>query len=637
MPLFGSTSGWTPPSSFPNLAGVKEIALDTETFDPGLMKDEGPDPVNGYVVGISIAVPERSWYFPIAHEMGMNMDRENVLKYVQDSVKGRRIIGANCTYDAQFLEAEGLDFSTTSFFDVQYAATLLDETHKSYSLNACAWRDLGMKKDEDDLVNWIMKATRCKKKDAKGYIYLAPSDVVGPYAEVDAELPLLLKQKYVPELKRQGLIDVAAVEMGLIPLLVEMRKRGIRVDIEKAERVRGEILKKIQTYLVKWKKDSGFWVDIWSTDSLLNFFSSQGIFSNRKTATGKDSFTKEWFMSFPDGHIVREVGEVRKLDKLNKTFIESYVLKKSVNGRVHCQFHPLRRGDGGDESSTDGGTISGRFSSSDPNLQNIPYRDPFAGPLMRSFFIPDEGDDMGCIDYSQIEYRVLAHCAVGQGADYLRDRFNQDPTVDYHELTRQIIHEKTGQMLSRSHTKNINFGFVYGMSERKLCQYLGLEESEGAELFVAYHGTFPFVKKTADTYVQLARRNNEIRTELGRRRSFNLYGPRRGWAPPLPYDKAVEMYGEVTVQMTHKSLNAYCQGTAADVIKKAMLNLFKAGLTSGAAKLLLTVHDELVFSLNRDSSKELLSQIKFIMETALPLRVPVLADAKIGSNWKEAK
>lgn len=318
----------------------------------------------------------------------------------------------------------------------------------------------------------------------------------------------------------------------------------------------------------------------------------------------------------------------RKYDKLISTFLDGYVFGSHVNGRIHTQFHPLR--------GEDGGTVSGRFSSSNPNLQNIPARDKEAKRLLRSVFVPDDASHVWWkFDYSQVEYRLLAHEAVGRGAEAIRERYRADPTTDYHEATRQQIKAQTGIMLERSPTKNINFGLAYGMQIRKLAASLGLSVEDAQPLFDAYHAGVPFVQETFDKFQRQARATGEVRTILGRRRRFDLFGPRSfdSTGTGLPMDKAIERWGRGNIRRldVHKGLNQRLQGSAADIMKQAMVDCYESGAFDATGVPLLTVHDELDFSAPPDVPE--FAEVRRIMETCVELKVPLICEPSTGPNW----
>ncbi len=633
MPPIPDT-GWTPPTYFPDLSAARVISLDCETYDPELLEN-GPGWARGkgHLVGVSLGVPGGGkWYFPMRHEIEpeSNLDPEKVLSWLRVTLSNphQPKIGANLIYDLGWLKQEGVEV-LGELVDVQYAEALLDEGSK-VSLEILGQKYLDEGKESSLMYKWCADfyggaATSDQRKN----IYRCPPRLVGPYAESDADLPLRIIVKQYPLLIKEGLLDLFRMECELNRLLIPMRYAGVSVNVAKAEELRVTLAAKEKEEHAKLKAILGFDIDTNSAESVARGLANFGVLCN-KTAKGKPSVTKAWLESL-NNPVANGVKEIRKLAKLRGTFVESYVLDSHVNGKVYGQFHLLR----GDSS----GTRSGRFSSSTPNLQNLPSRDDELAPLVRGLFIPDEGHlCWRKYDYSQIEYRFFAHFAVGDGSDAIRKIYNEDPKTDYHEITRKLIHAKTGKMLDRKPTKNINFGLLYGMGVEHLAESLGLTVKAAKELFAAYHEGVPFAKKTIKQCSEEAATTGIIRTILGRKSRFDLweplsYGEER---PALPYRAAILEYGQVRRAYTHKALNRKLQGSAADLIKKAILICHKSGVFDATGVPRLTVHDELDFS-DPGGKDEAFNEMRHILETAIPLNVPIIADCDIGPDWGHCK
>lgn len=629
MPPIPDT-GWRPPTTLPDLSSAPALSIDCETYDPDLLT-HGPGWARGvgHLVGVSIGVPgSHRWYFPIRHEVetGDNLEAGQVLAWLKVTLGNERQpkVGANLLYDVGWLRQEGVQV-LGELVDVQYAEALLDE-QAEVSLEVLAKKYLGEGKESSLLYRWCSDyyggPTSSKQR---GNIYRAPPRLVGPYAESDADLPLRIATVLYPLLQKEGLLELFRMECDLIPLLVEMRFAGVTVNVAGAEQLREALLQREKDEQLKLNALAGRQVDINAAASLAKAFDIAGIPYNF-TEKGTPSFTKSFLTSI-NHPIAESIREIRKLSKLRGTFVESYILESHINGKVYGQFHPLR----GDE----GGTRSGRFSSSTPNLQNLPSRDDELAPLVRGLFIPDAGHlQWRKYDYSQIEYRFLAHFAVGPMSDDIRTIFNQDANTDYHEMTRTLVHQQTGQLLDRKPIKNINFGLIYGMGVERLASGLGLSKAKGKELFAAYHKGAPFAKATMEKYVEEATVSGTITTILGRKSRFDLWEP-AVWsseAVALPYDKAIRSYGQIRRAYTHKALNRLLQGSAADLMKKAMWKCWRDGIFDATGVPRLTVHDELDFS-DRGDRPEAFSEMQHILETAIPLRIPVKADGEAGPNW----
>lgn len=631
-------TGWSTPKEFPRLTDAPVICLDTETYDPELL-ERGPGWARGvgHVVGVSIAVPGHpGWYFPVRHTIQpeTNMDPEKVFRWLDDTLsKEQPKVGANLLYDIGWLMEEGVRVGG-ALFDVQFAEALLDESAE-VNLEALCQRYLGMGKVTELVYQWCAdfyggNADHRQRKN----LWRAPPCLVGPYAIGDVELPLRVLEKQWPQLEKEGLLPLFEMENGLIPLLVSMRREGVSVDLARAEQTRDQLSLKAREGEKRLRELVGFDVNVNASDSLAKAFDKVGV-PYGKTATGKPSFTKE-FLSGLDHPLAQTIMDVRKYEKLRGTFIESYILAANVNGKVYGQFHALR-GEGN-------GTRSGRLSSSTPNLQNLPSRDEELAPLVRGIFIPDPGHERWVkIDYSQIEYRFMIHYAVGPGSDEARRLFNEHPDTDYHEMALDLVAPAAGWDIStkelrkvrRKPIKNINFGLIYGMGVDKLSRSLGLSAKEGKDLFSAYHRGVPFAKPTMDTAAAEANDLGTIRTILGRKSRFDMWEP-KNWGGSdtgaLTYDKAILKWGNIRRAYTHKALNRRLQGSAADLMKMAMYRCWKDGIFERTGVPRLTVHDELDFS-DPGGRQDAFREMHHVLETAVPISIPVRADADAGPDW----
>lgn len=637
MPPIPDT-GWRPPKYLPDLSGARVISVDCETYDPDLLT-HGPGWARGkgHIVGVSVGADGGGrWYFPIRHEVEPqdNWDPAMVLNWLRHTLGNphQPKVGANLLYDVGWLRHEGVTVRG-ELVDVQYAEALLDE-RAEVNLETLGQKYLGEGKDSSLLYDWCSRFYGGKANGSqRANIYRSPPRLVGPYAEADADLPMRVAIAMYPKLVQEGLLDLLRMECALIPLLIDMRFAGVRVNVARAEELREVLANRAIEEHKKLRNMVGFDVDINSADSLSRAFDSIGLGYGR-TAKGKPSFTKA-FLEGLKHPLADHIREIRKCDKLRGTFLESYILDSHINGMVYGQFHPLR--------SDEGGTRSGRFSSSTPNLQNIPARDDELAPLIRGLFVPDEGHAAWRkYDYSQIEYRFLIHFARGPGADDVRAHFNAHPDTDYHEMALDLVAPEAGWDIStkelrkqhRRPIKNINFGLIYGMGVDKLSGDLGLTKQEGKALFAAYHKGVPFAKATMDWCSEEAQQLGTITTILGRKSRFDLWEPAK-WGEDtiaLPYEQAILRYGSIRRAYTHKALNRRLQGSAADLMKKAMLKCYLDGVFDETGIPRLTVHDELDFS-DPGGKDAAFREMKHIMETALPISIPVRADGDIGPDW----
>lgn len=630
MPAIPET-GWTPPKDFPNLSSAKTLAIDVETWDPELTTaGPGWGRNKGHIVGFSIAAPgSPGWYFPIRHETQteLNLDPDQCLRWLAAQVgDSRPKIGANLIYDIGWLNHEGIKVGGR-FYDVQFAEALLDSEAPSVSLDALAGKYLGMGKETSALYEFLAKwfggavSGRQRKR-----IYRAPPSLVGPYGEADATLPIAILERQWPLMAERGVLDLFDLECRLIPLLVAMRMQGCPVDIEYAEKYHDELAGELKILDKSMRDVAGMPINAYAADDIAKACRAMGL-DYPTTATGRPSFTAPW-LEKQDHPLFGTINKYRQTEKLRGVFVESYLLNSHVNGRVHCEFHPLR----GDEN----GARSGRFSSSTPNLQNIPVRTEEGKRIRRAF--KGSGYRWRKIDYSQIEYRLLAHHAVGPGSDDIRRRYNEIPETDYHLATIELL-ASFGVELDRRHAKTINFGLIYGMGKNELINRLGLKRAEGLRLFDQYHQAVPFARATMDEAADEVHRDGFVRTVMGRVSDFPLWGPYDYMddAKAYPFDEAIMVYPRVKRAFTHKALNRKLQGGAADLMKKAMVEAYESGIFGETGIPLLTVHDELDFDDHHaDPAAPVWAELVHMMENVLPLRVPVMAEMSSGPNWGDA-
>ena len=630
-------TGWKPPNEFPNLDAAAVLSIDTETKE--LDFDNGPGWARGqgHIVGFSVAAVAHNgergkWYFPVRHEVEpeFNLDAKNAFAWLKKTLETKTPkVGANLIYDVGWLTEENI-FVDGELFDVQFAEALLNESGL-VSLGALASKYLEQSKETSMLYDWCAtayggKATSKQREN----IWRASPRLVGPYGEADADLPLDIFPKQYRDIEAQGLRDVFNMECRLIRPLVRMRLQGVPVDLDYAEKLYTDLRNDAARLNAQLRYMVGFEVSVDSGQSLQKAFDHLSI-PYPKTAAGNPSFTKDVLKSIehPAGELIRDI---REHNKMASTFVRNYILQKNVNGRIHCNFHPLR----GDDS----GTRSGRFSSDDPNLQNIPTRSEMGKKVRRAFVKSKGSFAWRKIDYAQMEYKFLAHYAVGQGARELRRKYNEDPTTDYHKVTGDLVKEKTGIDLKRSYIKNINFGLLYGMGEPKLSTMLGIHLSEARPLFRAYHDGNPYVLATMQAASAEVNELGYITTIMGRRSRFDLWesaGNAKSFA--LPLDSALDYFGvNIRRAHTHKAINRRLQGSAADMMKAAMVKIFESGVLEDTGVPLLTVHDELDFDVLDDmpATREAFRYIENIMQTAIPLRLPVTVDVGDGANWSEA-
>ena len=607
-PLFSPQTEWLPPENFPDLSKYEEIAIDLETKDPDLMKmGSGSVTGRGDVTGIAVAVHGWSGYYPIAHEGGGNMDRKKVLKWFQDLLNTSATkIFHNAMYDVCWIRALGLSVNG-KIVDTMIASALVDENQMRYDLNNCSKRYTGKTKSETNLY----EAAKSWGVDPKAEMYKLPAIYVGEYAEKDAELTLELWQELKKEILHQDIKSIFQLETELFPCLVDMRFLGVRVDVEGAQKLKQELIEEEKECLQIVKKETGVDTQIWAARSIAQVFQKLDLPYDSTEKTNSPSFTKNFLQNHPHP-LVKRIARAREINKAHTTFIDT-ILKHSFKGRIHAEINQLR----GDN----GGTVTGRFSYSNPNLQQIPARNKELGPRIRSLFIPEEGHTWGCFDYSQQEPRLVVHYAALQnlyGVDEVLEAYREGD-ADFHTIVADMAE------IPRSQAKTINLGLFYGMGKNKLQAELGVSKDKAEDLFRQYHDKVPFVKKLMDNVMSRAQNAGKIRTLLGRLCRFHLWEPNQfGIHKALPHDQALMEHGPgIKRAYTYKALNRLIQGSAADMTKKAMIDLHKEGIIPH-----IQVHDELDISVKDNADK-----IKEIMENAVSLEVPNKVDYESGPNW----
>jgi len=623
--MFTPKSEWVPPAELPDLTEAKKIAIDVETRDPNI-KSNGPGWAtgDGEVVGYAIAVEDWSGYIPIRHVGGGNLDEKIVnrwLKKVFECPADK--IMHNAQYDAGWIRRMGFDLKG-KIYDTMMICSLLDENRFSYSLNALAYHYLNKTKSE----KLLTEAAQAFGLDPKSEMYKMPAMFVGPYAQVDAEVTLELYNFLRIKVEQEGLGQIMDLETRLLPCLLDMTWRGVRVDLDKAERLRNELLKREKGVLKSINKLTGMDLEIWAAQSIAKAFDKLDL-AYPRTDKGAPSFTKS-YLSEHLHELPKLIVEARNLNKTSGTFINTILKHCRSDGRIHSHINQIR--------SDDGGTVSGRISMNNPNLQQIPARDPELGPMIRSLFLPEEGDQWAAIDFSQQEPRILVHYAhvFGEnkgtplrGAKEFVDKYNEDATTDFHTMVAEMAN------IPRKQAKTINLGMMYGMGVNKLADQLGIAADEAKDIVQQYHERVPFVK---GLMIGVMNRLNEkdskgeLRSLLGRRCRFNLWEPDTfEMNKALPFEDAVKTYGD-TVRLkrayTYKALNRLIQASAADMTKKAMVDLYEAGHLP-----LIQIHDEIAMSVK---NKEDAKSIAKIMESAIPLSVPNLCDVEVGPSWGES-
>jgi DNA polymerase I-like protein with 3'-5' exonuclease and polymerase domains len=627
--MFDAEIEWNCPDHFPDLSKAEYIAIDLETRDPNL-KTRGSGAVigEGEIIGIAVAVEGWSGYYPIGHREG-NLDKRIVLEWFKDVCATSAIkIFHNAMYDVCWIKAYNIPIHG-AIVDTMVMASLIDENRLWYSLNSVAFDYLGAVKDEKALKDAAEKAG----VDAKSEMYKLPAMYVGGYAEKDAELTLDLFKILSREIRKQSLEKIYRLETELFPCLIDMKFKGVRVDVEEAHKLKKQLLLQEENLLLEVKKETGIDTEIWAARSIAQVFDKLNLPYVRTEKTKAPSFTKN-FLQEHKHPLVNKIAKAREINKAHTTFIDT-ILKHSHHGRIHADINPIR--------SDQGGTVTGRFSYSNPNLQQIPARNKDLGPKIRSLFIPEKNHTWGCFDYSQQEPRLVVHFAASTDPIMFDDsviniveKFKND-SVDFHQTVADMAN------ISRSQAKTINLGLFYGMGKAKLQAELGLNTKVEAEnLFNQYHENVPFVKELMTQTSNYAQKAGCISTLLGRRCRFDKWELAQWnngkFIAPMSRIEAEAAFKEkypdakpeviekgIRRAMTYKALNKLIQGSAADMTKKAMLDLYNEGIVPH-----IQIHDELDISVESETQAK---KIIEIMENAVTLAIPNKVDYESGDTW----
>jgi len=675
------------------------VAVDLETSDPDLKtKGSGAIRGTGFVCGIAVATGKQTMYFPIHHlHDGQNHDPSETWKKLNEKLfqnpKIRKVFH-NAIYDVCWIRAESKLMPKGELLDTMVAASVIDVNRMQYTLNSLSKDYLGEKK-----LKWDLQARSEKEfgiKDPMSNMEKLPYDLVKGYAHQDVDLTLKLWNIFEKEINKDIIVNygyrntkislkkIFQLETDLFPCLVEMKFKGVRIDTKKAKLLGKELEKKRDKLINNIKQDTGIDVKIWAATSIKKLLDQQKIqpYDKKKNPQGYKTTLKSEMPMLPKDYLkthenkyLRMIAEARELDKAKSAFIEG-VLKYVHDGRIHADINQIR-GEGG-------GAVTGRFSMSNPNLQQIPAKGEI-GKMMRGLFLPEEGHEWGSFDYSQQEPRLVVHFSVKHGmnaAHILKKNYDDNPDTDFHQMVADMAR------IERTTAKTINLGLFYGMGKGKLASQLNLNKEEAKELFDQYHRKVPFVRDISKAFQDFADETRLIFTVEDRVCRFNRWEPKdkswnaedkvfqikryvriknketgedeknsngqfkrewktlpvstftkseaekdyheRGVVDGDPADPSLLGFEQkYQIAFTYKSLNKVIQGSAADMTKKAMVLLYKKGIIPH-----IQIHDELCVSIK---DREQASDIKEIMEKAVVLEVPNKVDCAFGTNWGNIK
>lgn len=645
LPMFAPESPWCPPSigDLPCWKGAKRVSIDVETRDPYLL-DLGPgvrnNPKNNYIVGFSFSLDgKKGYYVPIRHLGGDNVeDPDQAVRWLVDQAAtfDGEVVGMNLSYDLDWLSTLGVKFPNVKRFrDVMLAETLIYELHNSYSLKNILSRR-GFPPKEEALLE---HAAREYKLDTKKDLWQFPARYVGPYGEADATLPFQLLEVQEKDIEEQNLWDIWNLESDLLPVLVKVRQRGVRIDFDKLDQIIKWCWEQETQFLQSVYDSTGVRIspdDIWKAGAIAPALENIGLRLGRTPKSGAPKIDK-FLLANTDHPVTQALSRARKVNKLRTTFAVS-VQRHSIGERIHATL--VQMASEKEEGGVHGGRF-GRMSCENPNLQQQPSRDDFAN-LWRSIYIPEIDAMWCCADISQQEPRWAAHFAGLlnlQGAKEMVRRYNDEPDLDNHTVMAEI----TG--LPRKEAKIIGLGIMYGKGGFSLCEELGLPTrycvrdpatnqvfdvessegqsallrggrrfpaagTEGQEILDRYDQHAPFVRKLSNKCNQVAKRRGFIRTVLGRKCRF-------------PKD------ANGNYDWTYRALNRLIQGSSADQMKKAMIDVDREGHF-----LQLQVHDELDLSVYSETEGK---KVGSIIQNAVTATVPFKVDVELGRSWGEIK
>ena len=583
-------------------------AVDIETSDPHL-KQWGPGSIrkDGYIIGIGIYCPEMeiaSFFRPEDPMVKQILGDESIVKVLHNGV-----------YDLDWIEnGHGIEVRGRCE-DTMTRETLLDSYAYSYSLDACCQRRGVEGKNKADTIDAWYTANGFKGKAIEN-LDKVPFDIVGKYCVQDCKATYDLYFAQQPLLEEQNLLRANDIECRLYPLLMDMKRNGIRVNMSKLFGLMDQFEEEYETGVKEMEQKYGFAPETLSLNSakdIEKMWRAEHL-PIEYTATGKPSFAAAVLEDCP--HPLAE--KIQHLRGLTKTlaFLNSWV-DYSIDGHIHPCFYPAKR--------DDAGTVTGRWSSGDPNMQQVPARAEKHGKEIRSLFIPEDGCILGAFDYKQIEYRVFIHFAEGPGADEARAEFHKHD-VDYHWMVQTMMGWATGDKDKdkeyRHITKNLNFGSIYCMGARSFAKKFKrplLKAHPDADpdnlvpladsLMKMYKKKIPFVDPTCRSIINTGERRGYVRTLSGRRQR-------------MPLDHG-----------SYKLVNYLIQGSAADLLKKGLVDAWDAGVFK-VLKLHAQIHDEIVFSIPKTrEGYEACCKLYECMAHSYDLRIPIGVDTEIGPDW----
>lgn len=587
---------------------AKEViaAVDIETYDPYL-KQWGPGSIRnaGHIIGIGIYMNNKG-------VDGFYKPQDPVIRGILKDASITKVFH-NGVYDLDWI-MNGPDHIEVNgrCEDTMTRETLLDSYAFSYSLDACCQRHGIEGKNKGQTIDEYWKQVGGKGK-AVEHLDQIPFGIVGKYCVQDCKATYDLYNVQQPMLQEQGLLNANDIEVRLYPLLMDMRKNGFRLNVPELIRFGEQIQNEYDTGMQELESKYGF------TEGKLSLNSAKDlekIWRQEKlpleyTDTGKPSFAAAVLDDCPHP-IAHQVKHLKGIIK-TMSFLDSW-MDMLVDDHLYPSFYPAKR--------DDGGTVTGRWSSQNPNLQQVPAREDKHGKEIRSLFIPEDNCYLGAFDYKQIEYRVFTHFAQGSGAEEAQRKFREDPNTDYHQMTIDLMDWGDLGKEGRHLAKNLNFGSIYGLGAKsfatKFKQNLLHNHPErdpdnllpvAQSLMNEYFYKVPFVKPTCQKIISVGEKRGYVKTLSGRRQR-------------MPLDRG-----------SYKLINYLVQGSAADLLKKGIVDAWEKGVFK-ILKLHAQVHDEIVFSIPKTrEGYEACKTLYECMTKAYELKIPLGVDTEIGADW----
>ena len=642
-----------------DLKGINTVAVDIETYDPNLKtKGLGAIRNDGFICGIAVATGKDTSYFPLHHsDTELTMGKKlKIWKILNEKIfQNEKItkVFHNAMYDVCWIRAVTGSMIKGRIVDTMIAASVIDENRFRYSLDALSKDYIGDSKYKYDLQQKTLEWSGGMVKDPMSNMHKLPSSIVKDYAKQDVDLTFKLWNLFDKKLdevlytkengEQKTCRKIFELETKLFPCLVDMKFKGVRIDVQKAKKFGDHLKKRRDQIVTAIRKRTTKKIDIWAASSIKILLDHLDIKDYKVTPKSKMPQLPKDYLKTHKNKCLRMIAKAREYDKAANTFVDG-LLDYVHNDRIHADINQIR--------SDQGGTVTGRFSMSNPNLQQIPARG-FMGKKMREMFLPEEGHEWTSLDYSQQEPRIVVHYAIKlglPGTEELHKEFDKED-ADFHQIVADMA------KISRTQAKTINLGLFYGMGKLKLQKELDLDRVNARKLFNEYHNKVPFVRQLSQDLIQFAKDNRLLFTLHDRFCRFNKWETTdREWNPETNRFNEVPLYTEqearqafkaeilekykenkvdkdymehfekyYTPAFTYKALNRLIQGSAADMTKKAMVDLYERGVIPH-----IQIHDELCLSVK---SNEDIQAVKEVMENTIILEIKNKVNYKKGKNW----